>query len=424
MLSSMKRIIIMLSALVGIHSSGYAQLTLQECQRLARENYPMIKQLDLIEKSKELNLSNAAKAYLPQLSITGMANLMDGIPEIGMQGTSPESSNHQLVGIANLTQTIWDGGTTRAQRKITAANAEVENQTVEVLLYELNERINQLYFGILLINEQLKQLAILDDNLTRNLERAKTARANGVAYQSDLDAIQVEILNSEQTRINLNAQRTAYAGMLSIMINQPVSPEATLSIPEDISLAVLNSSINRPELQLYEQQRLLYDAQNHAVTARYMPKLGLTGYAIGLTPGVKLGNDKLNHLLMAGISLSWNIGGLYTKKNDRSLIRVGKLKVDSQQETFLLNTSLELEQISGQIQRFKQLMQKDNEIVRLRESIKRSSEIKYENGACTMSDLLNDINAENMARQSKVQHQLEYLMQVHTYKTTSGNRNE
>ncbi len=414
----MKRILIVLTVFITMHSQAFAQLSLEECQRLARENYPMIKQLNLIEKSKEMNLSNAAKAYLPQLSITGMAALIEGMPEISMGSVASESHNHQFVGIANLTQTIWDGGSTRAQKKITTASAEVEKQNIEVLLYEINERINQLYFGILLIDEQLKQVDILDDNLARNLKRAEIARQNGTAYQSDLDAIKVEMLNSEQSRINLNAQRNAYVQVLSIMINKEVSAETTLSVPAQIASS---NSINRPELQLYEQQRQLYDAQNSAITSRYMPKIGLAGYAIGMTPGINLASSKMDHLLMAGINISWNIGWLYTKKNDRSLIQTNKLKVDAQQETFLFNTKLELKQTDNQIERYKQLMQKDDEIVRLRESIKRASETKYENGAYTMTDLLMDINAENLARQNKALHEIEYLMNMYSRKITSGN---
>ncbi|MDR0659375.1 MAG: TolC family protein [Prevotellaceae bacterium] len=415
----MKRTFTMLIAFISIHSSGFAQLSLEECQQLARENYPMIKRLDLIEKSKEMNLSNAVKAYLPQLSITGMASLIDGMPEISMPGATSESNNHQFIGIANLTQTIWDGGVTRSQRKITSASAEVEKQNIEVLLYDINERINQLYFGVLMIDEQLKQLSILDDNLSRSLKRAETARAGGVAYRSDLDAIKVEILNSEQTRINLNAQRQAYIQMLSVMIKKDIPNYTTLSIPAEIPIT--NNNINRPELRLYEQQRLLSDLQNTAITARYLPKVGLTGYAIGLTPGIKSGIDKTDHLLIAGISLSWNIGGFYTKKNDRNIIRTNMLKIDNQQEIFLFNTGLELTQANNQIDRSRQLMLKDDEIVQLRESIKRSSEIKYENGACTMSDLLNDISAESMARQNKALHEMEYLMYLYSHKTISGN---
>lgn len=407
--------------LVSVNLACFAQRTLEECQQLARQNYPMIKQLDLIEKSKEMNISNAAKAYLPQLSLTGMANLVNGMPEMSAPGTSSENEEYKLVGIANLTQTIWDGGATRAQRKILEASAEVDKQSVEVLLYSINERVNQLYFGILLIDEQLKLVDILDDSYAQNLKRAEAAYKNGTAFLSDLDVIKVELLNSAQSRIKLTAQRNIYTQMLSVMIGEPITSETTFSTPQDISEVIVGKEINRPELYLYEQQRAFNDAKSLSISARNMPKFGLSGYAIGLTPGMNFGASKFDHLFTIGVSVSWNIGGLYTSKNDRALIRTSKLMVDNQQETFLFNTKLELKQANEQIERSKLLVQKDNEIIQLRESIKRASETRYENGACTVTDLVNDINAENMARQSKALHELEYLMNLYVYKTTLGN---
>lgn len=415
----MKRIIILMIALAGIIPDSFSQLNLEECRRLARENYPAIKQFDLIEKSKDMNLSNAARAYLPQFSITGMANLIDGIPEIEMPGMEKQNNNYKFIGMANLKQPVWDGGATKARKKSAEANAEVEKQNIEVMLFQLNERVNQLYFGILMLDERLKQIDIMDDNLSRNLKKAETAQANGVAFQSDLDAIKVEMLNSAQNRINLNAQRSAYLQMLSVMINRNLPENTALNIPAEI--AAFSEEINRPELKLYEQQRLYNDAQNAMISARNMPKIGLAGYAIGLTPDIDFSVAKLNRLLMAGLSVSWDISGLYTTKNDRNILEINKMKIDNQQEIFMFNMRLELEESRSSIERSRQLMQQDDEIVRLRERIKQASEIKYENGACTMTDLLNDISAENAARQNKALHRIEYLMNLYKYKTTSGN---
>lgn len=416
-----KTIAIIITFLAG-YCHIFAQLTLEQCQQLARENYPLIKQFDLVEQAKEMTLSNATKAYLPQFSITGSANLINGLPQMPSPGTgdAQNTHNYKFVGIAQLSQVIWDGGATQAQRKIASASAETDKQNIEVLLYGIKERINQLYFGVLLLDEQLKQVDILDDNLAKNLKRAQTAQANGVAYRSDVDAIQVEILNAQQTRVNLNAQRNTYTKVLSIMIAKDITPETVFTIPTDKTVT-LAQPINRPELQLYQQQRQLNNAQNNAITARIMPKIGLQGYAIGLTPSVSLGASKFNHLLMGGVSLSWNIGGLYTNKNDKNMIKTKNAMIDSQQETFLFNTNLQLTQTNAQVERSKQLLTKDDEIIRLRNNIKQATETKYENGACTVTDLVNDINAENLARQNKALHQIEYLMNVYSYQTTLGN---
>jgi len=401
--------------LLFIHPHAFSQLGLEECQRLARDNYPQIKQFNLIEKSKEMNLSNASKAYLPQLSISGMASLIDGTPEINVPGMTSTNGNHQFIGTASVSQTIWDGGYTQAQKNIIAASSEVEKQQIEVQLHEIEGRVNQLYFGILLLEKQLKQTDVLDENLSLNLTRAKNAHQNGVAYQSDIDKIMVEIINVEQNRINLNTQLTAYKQMLSIMINKSISDETELSLP--IKVQRLNEPINRPEIMLFEQQKNLNELRNSAITSGYMPKFSLSGQAIGITPGIEIATRKMNHLLMASVNVSWNIGALYTQKNERNLIKLNDSKIASNKETFLFNTNLELTQTNNQIKRTERLIQRDDEIIKLRERIKKASEVRYENGSGTMTDLLIDLNAENIARQNKALHEIEYIMYIHSYNT-------
>jgi outer membrane protein TolC len=399
--------------------NSYAQLTLEECLNLSRENYPLIKQFDLIEKSRELNLSNAARLWLPQLSITGMAALTEGIPDISLPGVAVENGNHRFVGRASLSQTVWDGGYSKALRRIANASAEVEAGNIEVELHKVHERVNQIYFGILLINGQLQQNLILSETLSSNVERAKTAARNGTAYQSDIDKIQVEILNAEQSRINLQAYRKAYIQMLGNMTGREIDAETTFLMPEPLN-HLPAPEIHRPELQLFKRQQKLNEAENFRLTASYMPKIGLTGFAIGITPGINIGVGKADHLLVAGLSMSWNISSLYTLNNDRNRIKINNRMIDARTETLLLNTRIEINSHNSEIERCRLLIQKDDEIVRLRERIKQSSETKYENGACTMADLLNDINAENLARQTKSQHEIEFLMFLYRQKTSAG----
>jgi outer membrane protein TolC len=416
----MKRNYLLLLILFCIGLSASAQLTLDDCQRLARENYPLIKQLNLIEKSRKLNLSNVARSWLPQFGIMGVAALTEGIPDISLPGSTAESSNHQLAGIASLTQTVWDGGNAKARRRIANASADVEAGTVEVELYQVRERINQIYFGVLLIDRQLKQNDILTETLSANLKRAETAALNGAASQSDIDKIQVEILNAEQTRINLQAYRTAYVGMLAGFTGREIPIQTSFVEPEATSYHPA-PEINRPELRLFDRQRSLNDANNSLLTSSYLPKVGLNGYAIGMTPGITIGGSKLDHILVAGLSLSWNIGGLYTQANDRNRIKLNNRMIDARQETMLLNTRMDITRQNSEIERCRQLISKDAEILLLRERIKNASETKYENGACTTADLLNDINAENLARQVKAHHEIEFLMYLYTQKTTAGN---
>ena len=413
-------VFILICVAMPIHAQTKKELTIEQCQQLARENYPLIKQFGLIEQSKEMTISNLVTAYFPKLSLTAIGGIMDGMPAVSMPGAPAETPDKKkLIGMAQLNQVIWDGGAVGAQKRIVRNAADVERANVEVSLYAIREQVNQLFFGILLIDEQLKQLDILSDNLSRNLGKAEVARANGIAYQSDVDALKVEILNTEQQRTELDAGKTAYLELLSLLIHKPLNNDVVLAKPvaDDIPQTI---EIMRPELQLFEQQRNLYNAQNDAITAQLMPKLGLMGFGVFMNPSVNLGAAKIDHILMGGLSLSWNVGALYTQNNDRRKIKNSLMQVDVQQETFLFNTNLKLKQSNNDIIKSKKLLAKDDEIIRLRRNIKAAAESKYEHGVCTMTDLIREINAEHLANQNKSVHEIQYLMNVYNYRCKAG----
>ena len=92
-----------------------------------------------------------------------------------------------------------------------------------------------------------------------------------------------------------------------------------------------------------------------------------------------------------------------------------------QKNTFLFNTNLTLQQQNADIERYRQLIQSDDEIIKLRDSVKQTSAVQLQNGVITANDYLLDINAEAQARQDRALHQVQLLMSQYNHKTTSGN---
>src|SRR5207344_656795 len=229
-----------------------AQITLQSCQEKAKANYPMIKQYDLIAKSAEYNVSNANKGHLPQISVTGIgAYIFKGFPSASLPGsTPPEEQKTQLIGIGQINQTLWDGGATRTQKEIIKAGAEVEKSSIDVAFHSLRERVDQLYFGILVIDAQLNQLNVFRENIDRNLKAISLSKNNGLAYQTDIDELNAESMNLDQRMIEFNYTRKGYAEMLSYLIGQSLSDTTHFNKPIVLDSAA-SSSINRPELMLY-----------------------------------------------------------------------------------------------------------------------------------------------------------------------------
>jgi len=400
--------------------SIYGQLTLEMCQEKAKNNYPLINKYKLIEKSKEYSLSNANKMYYPQLSVTAIAGVVDGMPEFSLPGQESSSSDYNLISIVQLNQNIWDGGITSANKDIIEAESGIENADLDVLFHALEERINNIYFGILLIDERIQLLEILKDNLQRNLKSVKISVENGSAYKSNIDEISVEILKTDQNETELKFNRNTYLKMLSVLIGESIGENEKLKRPE-ISESYTSFAIKRSELSLFEKQRNLVEAKYSMSKSSLFPKIGLMGLGVFIEPGINFGPSEITRLLVGGFNLSWEIGGLYKSSNNSDLKAIGLDKINTMQATFLFNNNLELTQTENEINKLKLIVEKDTEILKLKTSIKNSYEVKYKNGESTLSELLNRINDENAANQDKILHEIQYLMTAYKYKNITGN---
>ena len=406
----------------------FAQLSIEACYEKARANYPLIKQYGLIEKTKEYNLSNAAKGYLPQVTFSAQATYQSDVTEIpidldaiGLTGVEiPSVSQDQYKMELALSQTLWDGGAIRSERKTLRTQAEVDQRDMDVSMYAINERVNQLYFGVLLAEAQLEQNKVLQAELRRNCDQVSSYIKNGIANQSDLDAIQVDLLKAKQTEAQFEHTKRAYREMLSRLIGEEIGEETRLVKPE--AVRPLTKENNRPELELYQARIRNLRAQDSRITAGMMPKLGLFvtgGYG---KPGLDMFEDNFKVYYLAGVRLSWNLGSLYTRKNDRRKIQTGIRSIETQRETFLFNTSLDVAQRNATIDKYIDQLKFDDEIIALRGSVKRASEAKMANGTLSGTDLTRDIHAEQSAIQDKILHEMELLQAIYNLKYVTNNK--
>ena len=420
----MKRLIIVLSLLLGnLSPSVYGQLTLDSCQQRARANYPLVKRYNLIEKSNEYSMDNAGKNYLPQFTVFAKATYQSDVTKmpVSIPGITIEGVSKDQYGLTfDLTQSIWDGGTTHAQKRIIKAGSDVEKRQLDVEVYKLYDRVNQLYFGILLVDEQLEQNRLLQDDLERNYQRISGYAINGMANQADLDAVRVEQLKAIQQRTHAEATRKAYMEMLGVMIDLPLN-QATQLIKPEVDQLTLPIQLNRPELKLFEAQEKLLDTQRLKIRSSYMPKLNLFAQGGYGNPGLNMLENKFSAYYLAGVRLSWNFGALYTQKNDVRKLGLNKQDVSAQRETFVYNIAMETKQDNNSIEKLKQLMTYDNEIITLRENVRKSAEAKVANGTLTVIELMREINAENLAKQEKAAHEIELLLSLSNLKTTMNN---
>ena len=396
-----------------------AQVTLEQCMDLARKNYPQIRQLNLIEAAAEYDIAAAMKSWLPRLTVSGKASYQSDVVEMPFEipGFSFDLPHDQYSVVGEISQTIWDGGTSKSQKELYSAGAEVQKSQVEVSVYSINDRVAQVYLGILLIDAQLHQNDILGRSLERNADKVRACIDNGTAYRADLDIVRVNMLDCEQQREGLLSDRAAYVGMLEKLTGISLDGQE-LAVPDyDARIA---DSVTRPELSLYDAQLRQGEARLRQLDTKIFPKFSLSLQGGMGRPGLNMLDSSFQPYWTAGIKMSWDIGDLYTRKDEKQKLDVQLRTIESDRETFLFNTGISALQLKSSIDKARRLLEKDGEIIALRESVRAAGEEQYRNGAISMNDLMKRIDDEYNARVAESIHRIQLLMAICDYRNCIG----
>lgn len=405
-----------------------AQLTLDECRQLAREHYPEIRQYDLIRKSESYNLSNAGRAWIPQLVLSAQATWQTDVPQFpdlltGMLSQQeveiPGLQQDQYKVALELNQPIWDGGKSAADRHIARAEAAEQRTAADVELYALDGRVDELYFGILLLDERIAQTTLTQELLQSNLAKVEALQRNGVAMQSDADALEAEMLTVGQQLGQFEASRESYRRMLGIFIGQELG-DRTLLKPELVEpLAGENA---RPELAMFAAKIDRLTAQEKLVKSSSMPRLGFFAQGYYGYPGLDFMQGMMNNdwswNALLGVKLSWNFGAYYTQKNNLNKLRTSRKQVEVQRDIFLFNMALQTAQDNGNIARLRRALADDDRIVALRRSVREAAESKLRNGVIDTHDLLTKITEESAAAMARSMREIELLKTIYELKHT------
>ena len=408
--------------------NSFAQLSIETCYEKARANYPLIKQYDLIEQAKTYNIAATNKNWLPQLSLTGKISwqsdvttfperFLEMIDNMGITGVAFPTKD-QYNAALNLSQVLWDGGIMATQKKMATVNAEVSREQTNVNLYPLYSQINQLYFNILTLNEQLKQNQLFIEELERNYKMIESYIENGIALRSDLDNVKVSILDAKQRATEMKSYQKAGMAVLSAFIGETIVNPTELVRPQ---LTETQSGIaDRPELRLFSAQSKQFEIQSQMLYTKGMPRIALFATGAVGNPGLNMFKSGFVPYFIGGVNLSWNFGGLYTMQDDKRNLSNLQKNIEIQKEVFLFHTNQKITQQNSDIEKLKDLIKHDEEIIELRTRIKNTSAAKVENGTLTVSDYLRDVTNENIARQIKTLHELNLLQTVEQLRIENG----
>jgi len=418
------RRIIQLVVLVLVSGAMSAQVTLDSCRSWAKANYPAIRQYALIEKSTDYSVSNAARAWIPRVVLSAQAtyqsdaaNMKEVWESIGLGDAMtamgkeiPDLYMRKFQGRVQLDihQTIWDGGKSVADKRSAQADKVQQEAQADVDFYQLDNRILSLYFGVLLLDEQQAQLTTTDSLLRSNLERVRTLHENNMVLQSDVDAVEVEVLSLQQKREQLAYSRMAYREMLSMMTGHDVR-ESALVLPAEQERSL--STFERPELRLLAAKSDYVASQRKTILAASMPQFsafaqGYYGYPnLNMFKSMQSSEWGLNGLV--GVRMQWNIGAFYTQKNNLNKLDITRQQIAVQRDVFDYNRRMQLVQENAEIVRLSKAIENDDRIVELRANVRKAAEIKYENGTITTSELLQKITDESNAQSARSVHQIE-----------------
>ena len=415
-----------LSLFTGIHLS--AQVTVEECVKLAQENYPLIRKYNLLNHTKEVNLSDINKSWLPQINVYGQGTVQNETPSfpeslagiISQTGMSISGLNEWQYKVgADISQNIWDGGVSKTGRKIELAEDAERQAALDVQLYAIRERVEELYFGILLIEEQTEQTRNMQTLLKSNLDNLRTMYENGTAMQSDIEMVEAQYLSTVQQLTQAESMSKSYRKLLEIFTGKSLEgqelekPDA--SIPQDLMPA-------RPELRHFETQMLANEARNASIIANTVPKIGVFAQAYYGYPGLDyfqgMTNRNPTFNILAGVKVSWNIGAFYTKKNDRRKLSLASDDIAVQRDIFLFNTNMQTRSQLDHINELKAIMKENDRIVELRTSVRKAAESQLENGVIDAVGLLTKLTDEKQARLTASYHEIQLLQSIYKLKYT------
>ena len=405
--------------------------TLDDCQQAAEQNYPLIRQYALIEKTTQWTVANIQKGWLPQVAAQAQATYQTDVAAWPDQMKAMTAAmGIDIKGLTNdqyrlgidVQQTIYDGGAIGSQKAVAREQGKVQAANNEVNIYAVRKRVNEMYFSLLLIDEQIKLNVDLQTLLAGSERKLEAMTRRGTAAQSDLQSVRAERLLAQQKATELASQRQMLLRMLStfcgIELKEATKPATPAALPKP-------QAVRRPELKALDAQIGLLNAQERALDAALMPKVGIFAQGFYGYPGLNMFDDMMRHKwslnAIVGARLTWNIGALYTRKNDKARLQLQRDMTENTREVFLFNNNLEQIQQNENIARYQKLMARDGEIIALRQAVRKAAESKLAHGIIDVNDLVREINQENAACVQQSVHEIEMLKEIYDNRYTTNN---
>lgn len=405
-----------------------AQITIEQCIRLAEDNYPIIKKYELLSLTKDIDLSDINKSWLPRIGVYGQVTGQNVVPSFPKTLTSVlQQMGQEMKGLGKIqykvgvemSQTIWDGGVSEVHRDFVRSQEETRRAALDVELYAVRERVENLYFAILLTEEQIAQNKVTYDLLMSNHKKIASMFRNGTAMQSDLDMVEAQALTLSQTISYAESACKGYREVLGIFIGDNIDGQ---SLTRPNSSEPSCSESDRPELKLFESKLRQNQLSDRLSCTTLLPKVGFFAQAYYGYPGYDYFKSMLNRDLtfniLAGVKISWNVDAFYTRKNSLHKTLIDSENIAADRDLFLFNAHMQSASQRVAIDGIRNVMKDDSKIINLRANVRKAAESQLENGIIDATALLTKISDENIARLMGQLHEIQLLQEIYKLKYT------
>jgi outer membrane protein TolC len=418
----MKKNLFILFAFVPILTFAQQTLTLEECYALAEKNYPLAKQTALLDERTKSEIKVLEKEKLPKLDLNAQATYQSDVIEFPLEipnSTVEPPNNDQYRATIDANQLIYNGGSIAAKTRLKSAELATQQQQVAVNLYTLKSRINQNYFSVLLFQEQEKLLLSKMEELDARLKEINTGVKYGAVLPASEQVLKAEQLKLKQQISQTNFDRKKALNNLALLLSQNLDSNTTLANP-DILVAPETES-QRPELELFDLQETQLETSKKVISKSNFPKLlGFAQAGYG-NPGLNMLDNSFQDFYMVGLKLNWNIFDWGKTKEKKQAVDISKEIVTTEKETFLLNNQMQQKEAENDIDKYEEMLNKDTEIITLREKVLQATTSQLQNGVITSSEYITELNNLYEAKIDEQLHKIQLSLSKANYKVIKGN---
>ena len=401
----------------SIASYSQQKLTIEECYALAEKNYPLAKQINLLQQKSTYEIDALNKAKLPKIDLNAQATYQSDV--IGLPTTLPgvESLNKdQYRATLDVNQLLYNGGMIAANTKLKEAQTLTQQQQVEVNLYQLKSRINYSYMMILLWQDQRELLFAKQNTIYSKIKEVKSGVKNGAILPASEQVLEAELLKLEQALTENSFQRIKEIQNLSSLTTTTIAENAVLERP----ITAFKANGTRPEIKFFDLQQDQIEASKNIIAKSNSPKLNAFGQAGYGNPGLNMLNNSFEDFYIVGLKLNWNVLDWNKSKTDKQALDIAKEVVATEKETFETNNQMQLNELQSEISKIEIIIKTDSQIIHLREKVIQSSDSQLRNGVITSSDYITELNQLFDAKTNQKVHQTQLELAKINYQTIKG----